>query len=121
MAKTLVVIDIQNDITKNYKGIIDNLNDAINWAVNNNVHVVYIRHENLSSGTRTFKTNTRGAELVSDLKIVSDNIFTKYKPKGWLFGHFHKYMEFDFNDCHFTVLNKISSNQKDDWFKQINL
>lgn len=79
MAKTLVVIDIQNDITKNYKSIIDNLNDAINWAVNNNVHVVYIRHENLSSGTRTFKTNTRGAELVSDLKIVSDNIFTKYK------------------------------------------
>lgn len=79
MAKALVVIDIQNDITKNYKGIIDNLNDAINWAVNNNVHVVYIRHENLSSGTRTFKTNTRGAELVSDLKIVSDNIFTKYK------------------------------------------
>lgn len=79
MAKALVVIDIRNDITKNYKGIIDNLNDAINWAVNNNVHVVYIRHENLSSGTRTFKTNTRGAELVSDLKIVSDNIFTKYK------------------------------------------
>ena len=75
----LVVIDIQNDITKNYKEIIDNINKAIDWAVENDIHVVYIRHENLSAGTRTFKTNTRGAELVSDMKIVSNNIFTKYK------------------------------------------
>jgi len=46
--KALVIIDIQNDITKNYKDIIDNINKAIDWAVNNNIHVVYIRHENLS-------------------------------------------------------------------------
>jgi nicotinamidase-related amidase len=77
--KVLVIIDIQNDITKNYKGIIDNINKAIDWAVNNDIHVVYIRHENLSDGTRTFKPNTRGTELVSDLRIVSKNIFTKYK------------------------------------------
>ena len=77
--KALVVIDIQNDITKNYKEIIANLNKAIDWAVSNNIHVVYIRHENLSAGTRTFKPNTRGAELVSDMKIVSNNIFTKFK------------------------------------------
>jgi nicotinamidase-related amidase len=79
MGKVLVIIDIQNDITKNYKEIIGNINKAIDWAVNNDIHVVYIRHENLSAGTRTFKPNTRGAELVSDLKIVSKNIFTKYK------------------------------------------
>ncbi len=41
--------------------------------------MVYIRHENLSDGTRTFKPNTRGAELVSDLKMVSNHIFTKTK------------------------------------------
>jgi len=79
MKKALVVIDIQNDITKNYKEIIDNINKSIDWAVKNDIHVVYIRHENLSDGTRTFKPNTRGAELAPDLKIVSDNIFTKYK------------------------------------------
>jgi nicotinamidase-related amidase len=77
--KALIVIDIQNDITKNYKDIIDNINKSIDWAVSNDIHAVYIRHENLSAGTRTFKPNTRGAELVSDLKIVSKNIFTKYK------------------------------------------
>jgi len=77
--KALVVIDIQNDITKNYKEIIDNINQSIDWAVDNDIHVVYIRHENLSAGTRTFKPNTRGSELASDLKIVSENIFTKYK------------------------------------------
>jgi nicotinamidase-related amidase len=68
--KALVVIDIQNDITKNYRDIIDNINKSIDWAVKNNIHVVYIRHENLSAGTRTFKPDTRGAELVSDWKIV---------------------------------------------------
>lgn len=77
--KALVIIDIQNDITKNYKEIIGNINRAIDWAVAQDIHVVYIRHENLSEGTRTFKPNTRGFELVSDLKIVSDNIFTKSK------------------------------------------
>ncbi|MBP1677220.1 MAG: Isochorismatase [Bacteroidetes bacterium] len=77
--KSLVVIDIQNDITKNYKEIIDNVNRAIDWAVENKIHVVYIRHYNLSDGTRTFKPNTPGAELVSDMKMVSKNIFEKSK------------------------------------------
>jgi len=77
--KALVVIDIQNDITKNYKEIIDNINNAIDWAVSNNIQIIYIRHENLSAGTRTFKPNTFGAELVSDLKIVTQNVFTKSK------------------------------------------
>ncbi len=77
--KALIVIDIQNDITKNYKEIIDNINAAIDWAVENNIHIIYIKHNNLSAGTRTFKPNTRGAELVPDLKIVSNNIFVKSK------------------------------------------
>ena len=79
MEKALVVIDIQNDITKNYKEIIDNINNSVDWAVKNHIHVVYIRHYNLSAGTRTFKPNTPGSELVSDLKIVSDHIFIKSK------------------------------------------
>lgn len=79
MKKALVIIDIQNDITKNYKEIIGNINKAIDWAADHDVPVVYIRHENLSAGTRTFKTGTHGAELAPDLKIVSKNIFTKYK------------------------------------------
>ena len=77
--KALVIIDIQNDITKNYKDVIGNINKAIDWAVNNNIHLIYIRHENLSAGTRTFKPNTHGSELASDLKIASKNVFTKYK------------------------------------------
>ncbi len=79
MKEALVVIDIQNDITKNYKDVIDNINKSIDWAVENNLHVIYIRHENLSAGTRTLKPDTYGAELASDLNIVSKNVFTKYK------------------------------------------
>ena len=77
--KALIIIDIQNDITKNYKEIIGNINQAIDWAVGNDIHVIYIRHENLSAGTRTFKPNTYGAKLAPDLKIVSKNVFTKSK------------------------------------------
>ena len=77
--KALVIIDIQNDITKNYKEIIDNINKAIDWTVDNDIYVIYIMHENLSDATRTFKPNTRGAELAPDLKMVSGNVFTKYK------------------------------------------
>ncbi|MBU1413427.1 cysteine hydrolase [Myxococcota bacterium] len=77
--KALVIIDLQNDITKNYKGIIGNVNKAIDFAVRQNIHVVYIRHENLSAGTRTFKPNTHGSEFVSDLKMVTNNVFTKSK------------------------------------------
>jgi len=79
LKKVLVIIDIQNDMTKNYKEIIDNINKSIDWAVKNDIHVVYIRHENLSGGTRTFKPDTRGAELAPDLKIASENVFTKSK------------------------------------------
>ena len=80
--KALVVIDLQNDITKNYKEIIETTNQAIDWAAANNMDVVYIRHNNLSAGTRTFKPGTRGAELVPELKIVSDHIFTKTKSNA---------------------------------------
>ena len=80
--KALVVIDLQNDITKNYKEIIETTNQAIDWAVTNNMDVVYIRHHNLSAGTRTFKPGTRGAEFVPELKIVSDHIFTKTKSNA---------------------------------------
>ena len=77
--KALVVIDIQNDITKNYKEIIENINKALDWAVFSDIPVVYIKHNNLSAGTRTFKPDTHGAELVPDLKIVSEHVFLKTK------------------------------------------
>lgn len=80
--KALVVIDLQNDITKNYREIIDTVNQAIDWAVSNNMEVVYIKHNNLSCGTRTFKAGTHGAELVPELKIVSEHIFTKTKSNA---------------------------------------
>jgi len=91
--KTLVIIDIQNDMTKNYKDVIDNINKSIDWAFNNNIHVTYIRHENLSDGTRTFKPNTKGSELASDLKIVSQNVFTKFKGNALTSKEFTDFIE----------------------------
>ena len=90
--KALVIIDIQNDITKNYKEIIGNINQAIDWAVAHDIHILYVRHENLSDGTKTFKPNTRGAELASDLKIVSDYVFTKSKGNALTSDAFAAYI-----------------------------
>ena len=78
----LVVIDLQNDITKHYREIIENVNAAIGWAVQTELWIIYIQHNNLSAGTRTFKPGTRGAELVPDLDVVSDHIFTKSKSSA---------------------------------------
>ncbi len=80
--KALVVIDIQNDITKNYKKIIDRINQAIDWAVTEDMYVIYILHNNLSAGTRTFKPDSKGAELVPEMKVVSDNKFVKTKSNA---------------------------------------
>jgi nicotinamidase-related amidase len=91
--KALVIIDIQNDITKNYKDIIANINKAIDWAVVNNRHVIYIRHENISAGTRTFKPDTHGSELVPDMKVVSNNIFTKIKANALSCAEFSDFIK----------------------------
>ena len=93
MSKTaLVVIDIQNDITKHYRDIIDNINAAVDWAAANGMEVVYIRHNNLSAGARTFKPATKGAELVPELKVVSDNIFVKTKANALTSETFSEYI-----------------------------
>ena len=80
--KALVVIDIQNDITKHYRDIIDNINAAIEWATAEGMHIVYIKHNNITAATRTFKPGTKGEELVPEMKVVSDNIFVKTKSNA---------------------------------------
>jgi len=107
--KALVIIDIQNDITKNYKEIIDNINKVIDWSVKNEIHVVYIRHYNLSEGTRTFKPNTRGSELVSDMKIVSKNIFEKSKGNALTSEEFTNFIKKnDINEFYITGADAIA-------------
>jgi len=82
MNKALVIIDIQNDITKNYKSIVGKINESIEWAQNQQMHIVYIQHNNISAGTRTFKPGTKGAELVPEMNVVSENIFVKTKASA---------------------------------------
>ena len=91
--KALVVIDIQNDITKHYRDIVENINAAIDWAVSEGMHVVYIKHNNITAGTRTFKPGTRGEELVPELKVVSDNVFVKTKSNALTSEAFCSFIE----------------------------
>lgn len=72
----LVIIDLQNDITKNYREIIANVNEAAAFAKSQNMHILYVRHENAAG---SFKTGTRGAAFVPELNVVSENVFVKNK------------------------------------------
>ncbi len=91
--KALVVIDIQNDITKHYRDIIDNINTAIDWAADLGITVIYIKHNNLSPGTRTFKPDTKGSELVPELKVVSDITFVKATANALTSADFSEYIK----------------------------
>jgi len=90
--KALVVIDIQNDITKHYRDIIDRINAAIDRAADNGMEIVYIKHNNLSAGTRTFKPGTKGEDLAPELKVVSNNIFVKTKANALTSEAFSEYV-----------------------------
>lgn len=92
-SKALVVIDIQNDITKHYRDIIEKLNTAVSWAVESGMEIAYIQHNNLSAGTRTFKPGTKGAELAPELKVVSANIFVKSKASALTSEAFAGYIQ----------------------------
>lgn len=91
--QALVVIDIQNDITKHYRDIIGKVNEAVARARDAGMHVVYIKHHNTTAGTRTFKPNTPGAELVSELDVVSENIFTKTKGNALTSEEFSRFID----------------------------
>ena len=90
--QALVVIDIQNDITKHYRDIINNINTAIDWTVELGMTVIYIKHNNLSPGTRTFKPDTKGSELAPELKVVSPHIFVKTKANALTSEEFSGYI-----------------------------
>ena len=91
--EALVVIDIQNDITKHYRDIIGTINAAIDWAVARGMRVVYIKHNNLSPSTRTFKPGTKGAELAPELKVVSEDVFVKTKANALTSEAFSAFIE----------------------------
>ena len=91
--QALVVIDIQNDITKHYRDIINNINTAIDWTVELGMTVIYIKHNNLSPGTRTFKPDTKGSELAPELKVVSPHIFVKTKANALTSEEFSGYIQ----------------------------
>ena len=104
--KALVVIDIQNDITKHYREIIDNINASIDWAVDLGMTVIYIKHNNLSPGTRTFKPDTKGAELAPELNVVSNHIFVKTKASSLTSRDFSEYIQ-ETASTSFTLLAQM--------------
>lgn len=74
MNQALVVIDIQNDITKHYKDIIHGVNTAIEWAEKRGMDIVYIKHHSITAGTRTFKPDTKGADATACVKSTCFNM-----------------------------------------------
>ena len=76
----LVVIDLQNDITKNYRDIIDGVNEAIRRAEARGMEIV-------------FKTGTHGEELVPELRVASEHCFVKSKSSALTSEAFAEFIE----------------------------
>lgn len=49
-------------------------------------------------------------------RLVLNEVFEKYNPKKWFFGHWHMYKKFNFRDCEFTCLNECNG---DYWYEKI--
>lgn len=67
---------------KTYRAVIASVNRAVEPAEASGLFVIYLRHRNLSAGTRTFKPDTRGAAFMPELKVISAHIFTKSKSSA---------------------------------------
>lgn len=91
--KAFVVIDIQNDITKHYRDIIDNINAAIEWATAEDMHVVYIKHIMRPPLGDGYKAGGKSVELVPEMKVVSNNIFVKTKSNALTSEAFSAFIE----------------------------
>lgn len=91
--KALIVIDIQNDITKNYRQIVDKLNEAIDWASEQEMYVVYICQNNVTPSAKNFLPGTKGAEIVPELKLVGDNVFIKTKTNALTSEAFRSFIQ----------------------------
>ena len=70
----LVVIDIQNDITKHYRDIVGNINKAIDWAVSEGMHVVYIKHNNITYLAAAKAAREAGIGLNAGHDLNLDNL-----------------------------------------------
>ena len=92
--KALVVIDIQNDITNNYKEIIDNINKALELSKTEEIPIVYIKNIFLDTKYgNAFQPGTPGIEFRPDLKILSNNIFIKHEGSAYSSKDFVDFLE----------------------------
>ena len=76
--QALVVIDLQNDITKNYREIIDTTNQAIDWAVSNNITEFFIAGADATACVKSTCYNMSKAGYA--VHVLSDCI-TSYDKK----------------------------------------
>jgi len=98
----LLVIDIQDDTLSipqysNSKELIHNINTSIEYAVENEMEIIYIKQEfsnifdSLLAGGM-YKANSEGSKLSSQLLIKSDNIFSKLRSDSFSENNFEQYL-----------------------------
>ena len=106
--KALVIIDIQNDITKNYKEVIDTINKAIDWAFDDDIHVdelsdFYITGADAAICVKSTCYNLRKANY--EVTVLSDCITSWDKKK---IPEMLRYYESQ--GCNIICLNELLEN-----------
>ncbi len=96
----LIVIDVQEDIVRQYsntKDLIHNINKSIKYAAVNNIDIIYIKQEysnvvDLILFRGKCKANSKGASLNSQLLMKSNNIFKKLRADAFSQKKFDQYL-----------------------------
>ncbi|AZP03667.1 cysteine hydrolase [Jeotgalibaca ciconiae] len=98
----LLVLDIQNDTLGikeygNTDSLMNNINSAITYAENNHIDILYLTQgfsnpiDKLLSGG-LYKKGSVGAELSSQLRVLSPHIFSKEKTDAFSSNELEEYL-----------------------------
>jgi nicotinamidase-related amidase len=100
----LLVIDMQNDTTRNnpFYGdttdFIDKVNQAIDIAKEKSMEIIYIKQEyknnplDLLISSGKYRAGTEGVQLDSRLQVANENIFTKVKSDAFSSKNLENYL-----------------------------
>ncbi|MDF2597169.1 MAG: cysteine hydrolase [Clostridia bacterium] len=100
----LLVIDMQNDTTRNNSfygdttDFIDKVNKAINIAKEKSMEIIYIKQEyknnplDLLISSGKYRAGTEGVQLDSRLQVANENIFTKVKSDAFSSKNLENYL-----------------------------
>lgn len=93
--------------------------DDLKHLTDENIDII-ISHTNPKCVNYKLKQKYKDMDKFLDPSTeVLQDMYIKYNPKKWYFGHYHFFNKFIHDNCEFTVLDYIEHNNR--WFENIDV